>query len=61
MAEDLRTKFCQAAARLVPDSPDIPVIPEEILDNDRTVQFLQWFCDDVHSTNVLTADELARY
>ena len=61
MAEDLRAKFSQAAATLVPDSSQIPVIPEELLENDRIVQFLQWFCDDVHSTNILTADELTRY
>ena len=60
MAEDLRARFCQAAAR-VPDLPHLPVIPEEFLENDRTVQFLQWFCDDVYNTNILTADKLARF
>lgn len=61
MAEDLRSRFCQAAAMLVPDSPDIPIIPEELMENDRIVHFLQWFCDNIHSTNILTADELARW
>ena len=61
MAEDLRSRFCQAAAMLVPDSPDISIIPEELMENDRIVHFLQWFCDNIHSTNILTADELARW
>ena len=59
MAEDLRAKFCQAAAR-IPKSSHLPVIPEEFLENDRIVQFLQWFCDDIHTTNILTVDELTR-
>ena len=59
MAEDLRARFCQAAAR-VPGSSHIPVIPEEWLENENIVSFLQWFCDDVCSTNILSADELAR-
>ena len=61
MAEDLRSRFSQAATILVPDSPHIPIITEEFMENDRIVQFLQWFCDNVHSTNVLTSDELARW
>ena len=60
MAEDLRARFCQAAVR-VPDLPYLPAIREEILENERINHFLQWFCDDVYSTNVLTADELAKY
>jgi len=60
MAEDLRTKFCEAAAR-VPDLPQLPSIPEEFLENDRIVQFLHWFCNDVFNTNILTTAELARY
>ena len=60
MAEDLRSRFTQAATTLVPDSPQIPIITEELMENDRIVQFLKWFCDNVHSTNILTADELAR-
>ena len=60
MAEDLRARFCQASAK-IPDLPHLPVIPEEFLENENIVQFLQWFCDDVQSTNILTADELTRY
>lgn len=60
MAEDLRARFCQAAAR-VPNLPHLPVIPEEFLENERIVQFLQWLCDDVYSTNILTTDELGRF
>ena len=60
MAQDLRARFCQAAVR-VPNLPNLPVIREELLENERINHFLQWFCDDVYSTNVLTADELAKY
>ncbi|XP_065899010.1 HAUS augmin-like complex subunit 3 isoform X2 [Dysidea avara] len=59
MSEDLGAQFCQASSRL-PGLPKLQKVPDELLENDRIAQFLQWFCCDVHTSNVLTTDEITR-
>jgi len=60
MSEDLGAQFCQASSRL-PGLPKLQKVPDELLENDRIAQFLQWFCRDVHTSNVLSANKIARY
>jgi len=60
MSADLGAQFCQASSRL-PGLPKLQRVPDILLENERVIKFLEWFCRDVHTSNVLTKDEIAKY